>query len=390
MKLIIKYFSYIILIFSINWLSACQYTKNVNLLLANRLARENFTDSIPFELRKGIIVVRAKINGDSVWREFIFDTGAFNSKIEKRQAQELQLPTKAHKTNSDTHGNQRVIEVTQIRKLRLGNTDFENISAGKVEYNSLSASPCLAKAGIIGANLIQLANWKIDFQEKYIYFSDKPLEINLLKQKYTFDFQTPVLSGKPIFAIRLDNKIIQNMVFDTGSNSGFVLPHETYVYFPKKVKKLVFDQSITGIYGTKIDTLIYQNRIWDDIKIEVPVVFSKNGKGLLGTEILRFFDVFLDYEAKQIHLQANSEKNIQIPENLNFIPKIMNDSLWVVARTSPEYSFKLGDTLRTINGKKPNDLFSDYCDYLMNIRHILGQDSIWVETFTGHKIRIKI
>ena len=170
-------------------ISSCSYLKQVRLLTGARLERTDFVQEIPFHYRKGLIVVAAKINDDTISREFVFDTGAFNSKIEKGLADELGLETITSKENSTAQGNTQDIELTRIDSIRFGETSFYNVGAGKLEYSPKSYSPCVAKYGLIGSNLIKLAHWKIDYLNQKIYFSDTPFSSKNIKAVVLpFDF----------------------------------------------------------------------------------------------------------------------------------------------------------------------------------------------------------
>lgn len=76
-----------------------------------------------------------------------------------------------------------------------------------------------------------------------------------------------------------------------------------------------------------------------------------------------------------------------MPESYSFIPGILNDSLWVVNRTSDELPFSLGDTLTSINGKTPADYFATHCDYVMGIGALLEQD-LSIELADGELLEI--
>src|SRR6056297_1661652 len=80
--------------------SSCSYLQNVKLLTEGKIERENYVQTIPFEWRKELIIVKARLNSDTTLREFIFDTGAFNSKVESTLATALDLEVVTHKTNS--------------------------------------------------------------------------------------------------------------------------------------------------------------------------------------------------------------------------------------------------------------------------------------------------
>ncbi len=369
--------------------NACDYLKNVRLLTNGELAGKDFVQAVPFEYKNGLIVVRARVNADTTLREFIFDTGAFNSKIEKSLAERLGMKSVTTKTNSDSNGNTKIIEVTRIDSLIFGKTRFMNIGAGKVEYGEKSASPCIAPHGIIGANLIKLAHWKIDYEQKILYFSDKPFEANSDSEKFQMPFSTPLLSGTPDISIQLEGKEIEEVMFDLGYNGGLILPAKFADSFLGKPSEIFLDQSTSGIYGTKIDTLTTKHLKLNlgGYEAEVPLEFSANGKGLLGNEILEHFLVFIDYENKVITLQSKS--TVETPPRPAFLPGILNDTLWVVARSKQGMPLQLGDTLRSINGKQPKDLFNSHCEYFMGIRNLLKADSLLIETAKGNQLILR-
>ncbi len=369
--------------------TACSYLKNVNLLTSGKLERKDFVQAIPFEYKKGLIVVKARVNADTTLREFIFDTGAFNSKIEKGLAGSLGMKAVTSKTNSDSNGNTRIIEVTRIDSLIFGETCFSNIGAGKVEYGEKSASPCIAQHGIIGANLIKLAHWKIDFEQKKLYFSDTPFELEGKPEKFQVEFSKPTLSGTPNISIQLEGKEIEEVMFDLGYNGGLILPKKFADLFSDKPSEIFLDESTSGIYGTKADSITSKQLKLNlgGFEAEIPVEFSANGKALLGNEILEHFLVFIDYNDKIITLQPKT--TVEIPPSLAFLPSILNDSLWVVSRSKAGMPLQLGDTLRSINGKQPKDLFSTHCEYFMGVRDLLNQDSLLIEKPDGSQLILR-
>ena len=99
--------------------------------MGGELNRKNFVQTNSFEYRKGLIVFGAYINEDTTQHNFIFDTGAFNSKIENNLAEHLGLPDVATKDNSTAQGNTRKISVTRLDSIRLGDTVFFKNWCGK-------------------------------------------------------------------------------------------------------------------------------------------------------------------------------------------------------------------------------------------------------------------
>lgn len=367
-------------------LFSCNYSKNVSLLLSGSVDRKDFVQEIPFEYRKGLIVVKAAINADTTLREFIFDTGAFNSKIEKNLAEQHGLETVATKENSTAQGNTKLIEVVQIDSLRIGETVFRKIGAGKVEYSKNSASPCIAEHGIIGANLIKLVNWKIDYQHKKIYFSDLPFEKG--EELTVIEFDRPVFSATPKIDISLENKTISGVLFDTGFNGGLTLPSQVSSSF-KSDSNVFIDQSTTGIYGSNIDTLI-EKRLslnLDNVSTYLEVEFSSLGKGLLGNEVLEHFEVIIDNRDNEILLEQKND--VEIVNTYEMIPGILDDSLWIVNKIDIGLKqVALGDTLTSINGYSPDQLYQSNCEYFYKIGDLLQQDSLKLITMKSDTIMV--
>lgn len=367
---------------------SCSYLKNVSLLTNGEIKRENYVQTIPFEWRKELIVVKARLNSDTAQREFIFDTGAFNSKVESRLASALGLEVVTEKTNSTAQGISQKIEVVRVDSLQLGETTVYNIGAGKLTYAPTSASPCIASSGIIGANLIKLAHWKIDYEKQLLHFSDTPFEVE--EGSYVLPFDRPLLSGTPEINLEIEGKTVENILFDVGYNGGLILPLPVANHFNDVESKIIIDQSTSGIYGTNTDSLLVKSLEINvaGVKTQMPVEFSTLNKALLGNEFLKHFEVIINYDSKEIYLQKKQE--VRISSSTRFSVAIENDSLWVVSRTSPETPLRLGETLLSVNGQKPKELFTSHCDLVMNVGKLLEQDSLKVQKMNGSVLNISI
>lgn len=353
--------------------SSCNYIQNVRLLTGGKMHQEVSIETISFEYPKKIIVISGEIPSAGGKRKFIFDTGAFNSKIGKTFADSLGYPNKATKDNSTAQGVTQKIEVTRMDSIYFGETLFTNIGAGKLSYSSQSASKCLAPTGIVGANLIKLAHWKIDYQKQEISFSDEAFNLEDKEDLSVLPFKRPVFSGTPKISIQVADRSVEGVLFDVGYNGGLILPAQFADSFQSDSTTKVIDRSTTGIYGSNTDTLITKELhvSLGNGSFTIPVEFSSIGKALIGNEILEHFEVYINYSDKTISLEQISK--VEVPKGLTFIPGMLNDSLWVVNRTYPNLDLVLGDTLNTINGLMPGEVFSSFCDYIMNVQEFLNQ-----------------
>lgn len=369
-------------------LSSCSYVANVRLLTGGEIRRTDYVEVIPFDYRKDLIVVQARLNADPEAREFIFDTGAFDGKVEKELADRLGLEVVAQKTNSTAVGVSQTIDVIRIDSVRLGETSAYDIGAGKLTYAPTSASQCIADDGIIGANLIKLAHWKIDYQAKELHFSDAAFEAGSGAQAVAFD--RPMLSGTPSIGLEIDGVDVDDVLFDVGYNGGLMLPMALADRFDSPTVLTVLDESTSGIYGTREDSLIVKEltvRVGDD-RIRIPVSFSSVGKALVGNDFLEHFRIIIDYDTKTIHLERQEEVHVNAPRK--FMVAGLGDSLWVVNRTTRDLGLALGDTLRSVNSRTPQETFASYCDYIMNVDRLFDADPVRVERMDGSSMSLRL
>jgi len=365
-------------------LTACEYSKTVYVLSKGKAKDKDFQASLPFEYYKGLILVKAFVNEDSQARSFIFDTGAFDGKIAAGWADSLKLEKQSYKQNSDSHGNTRKITMLSIKDLHLGGeAHFQEIAMGKVEYDSLSATPCITNAGLLGGNLLRLAHWKIDYETQTLGLSNKPLVQPDTAPSLVLDFERELLSAQPYITLKINGKEVSNICFDTGFNGGLSLPTSVMDALGANVLDTLFDFSSSGIYGKSVDTLYVAELQIEGFPKPVQATFSAKGKALLGNEILSFFTIFIDPKKEEIKLFTRKNINFTQPKEASFIPGVLNDTLWVVARCKSNSGFALGDTLRRINGQQPKALFSNYCDYYHRVGNLLRKDTILVEDSQG-------
>lgn len=368
-------------------LSACNYSKNVLLLSQGKLLRHDFETTIPFHYEKGLILIEASLGDSPESRRFIFDTGAFESKVEKSWGRSLGLPQKATKLNHAAKGRSRNIIITQIDTLWMGGVPFGKISAGLLQYDSLSASRCLAAGGLIGANLIQHAHWKINYQQQELWVSDQPFEV--AANAAVLPFSHPTLSGKPSLSVKVGGRAIRGILLDTGFNGSLTLPKELRSEFEGYPADTLIDQSGSGIYGPAVqaDTLyrIMLPLQFGEHSVTAPVAFTSNG-GYLGNEVLSHFILQINYKEDQIAFEPTTPP--EAPPKMDFIPGILTDSLWQIRRCPINSSVQFGDTIARINGYRPCDLYDNYCSYVLGIRELLARDTLTLEYPDGKIIEL--
>lgn len=348
------------------------------------------TVSFPFTYTKKLIVVEAMINANQSANRFIFDTGAFQSKIEYNLAAKNKLSTVAKRSNSTAQGIKRQIEITSLDSVKFSHARFFNIAAGKLKYDAKSYSPCIAEDGIIGANLIKLAHWKIDYQKKEMAVSATPILSDHNPELIPIAFNTSFLSGIPTVDVEIDGQVIKNVIFDLGYNGGLVVPYRFADQFQSTSTQTIIDQSTAGIFGANRDTLVVKELAvkLGKFATKIPVEFSSLNKALMGNDFLEHFTIYLNYKENKITLKPISA--VKIDQVKTFIPGVLSDSLWIVNRTNPQIPLEIGDTLKSINGYQPQDLYQSHCDYFLRIPELLNMTTLSIETIEGRQIKLNL
>jgi len=198
------------------------------------------------------------------------------------------------------------------------------------------------------------------------------------------------MSGVPLINIEIEGKIIKDVIFDVGYNGGLIVPKKYASKFKSYKTQLLIDQSTSGIFGSNRDTLVIKelNVKLGDFKTKIPVEFSTLNKALLGNDILEHFTIYLNTEDDNIILEPISK--VEIDKTKKFILGILNDSLWVVNRTYPGIPLQIGDTLRSINGFKPKQVFETHCDYFLKLNKFLKEDSLTIEMKNGKVLKVNV
>ena len=363
---------------------SCNYWKNALLLSKSKVTEKVFLEMTEFEFRKGLVVVKAHINGSEEPFEFIFDTGAYSSKVSRDLARQLGLQTKTSYKSGDSRDNLRKVEVVLLEEVKLGNLVFENIAAGILDYPEGSPIQCIAKDGIIGANLIRRCNWKMDFQQKKFWMADHIDRFEELDLEQGIPFKRPPYSGTPWIKIQLEGTTLKDVLIDVGSNGGLDIPRKRLKKLPDFLdnhKYIVnYDSTSSGIYGRAMDTtFITQVESIRIHHLKIPdwrVDFNQRGRAKIGMELLSAFNLYLDYQKKELYLLPQKEIKEYPLKVYGFIPDYSDPDYFLIKNLSipspaADAGLSIGDTLTHINGKRPAELFFDHCSYFFEIGKLM-------------------
>lgn len=277
---------------------------------------------IPFyQLSGGIIIVKAQLDQFSDSLNFVFDTGSGGISLDSATAAGLQLPlSKSEKTIRGIAGI-RNVEFAENHQLSFPGLRTENLDFHINDYELLTSVYGVRIDGIIGYSFIRRYVIRIDY------------DINMLEiyTPGTFRYPKgghllrPSFTTLPRQMAQLEDsrKVNTRLIFDSGAGLCFLLSRDfTEDSSLFKAKKKFFPTQAEGLGGKKQMelTVIKSVKIGPFRFRNVPVhIFDDNYNitsyptlgGIMGNDLLRRFNVILNYPQQTIHIRPNRHFNEQ-------------------------------------------------------------------------------
>ena len=366
-------------------LGAMACTSFKKLYNAGSVGSDYFYSEIDYYTDLELIFVPVEIGGETY--RFLFDTGAPNV-ISKELGEKLALKSKRSGNVSDSQGNRGRSGVIKLDTVSIGGVDFYNTSAITADLKHAVELACLNFDGIIGANLMKLAYWKIDAKNQKLTFSS---DLDTLKaglsRPHILPFD-PKNTYTPMVSLCVNDSVIDNFTFDTGSG-GYISLGKNLSIEPENFLAEFVGYGSTGLYGSNLDTIRYGK-----VKVELDSLSQigiaeysmSHSKKLLGMEFLSQFVQILDWEKNEITLYDDSlvtQKLGRYPVS----PRWVNGALIVGSINTDSIhqslDLSIGDTITVLAGQNFDNVdVSRYCDLIL-LSDSLRSDTLKFELLDG-------
>ena len=239
------------------FLSNCELSKELKVYKLYKknptsVKKELFREEIGFELVDNLIVVPVKIENETY--NFCLNTG-FTSSISKDLQHKLgyqNIP------DFDTTG-------TVVPKITIGKIDFMNTLSIIIPTDTFG---CKVIHGCIGANLMKIAIWKIDYGKQKIIFTNYRDSLQKAKVK-SIDFQT-MPNGTPYSMLYFSPDQYLPVAFVTGERHAFCFSNGTTEFLPSNQKY----QKHYTYYGKKVNIDTAQYTLAPYMRLESGLTFK--------------------------------------------------------------------------------------------------------------------
>ncbi|HRG24188.1 MAG TPA: aspartyl protease family protein [Chitinophagaceae bacterium] len=321
--------------------------------------------TVPFtQLTGGIIILHALIDSHPDTLNFVLDTGSSGISLDSATAEYLGMnPVPSERTIRGIAGIRKV-NFLYNRSLHFPGLTVENLDFHINDYELLTTVYGERIDGIIGYSIISRYILKIDYDSMKLSFFSKGT-MRYPKGGYLLKPTISQLVSQPM-RVRDEKTIYSRFLFDIGAGLCLLLSREFVVdsaFFNKKRKRYI--KEAEGL-GGKIDmelTVMKEARVGPYKFRNVPVfIFDDEYNvssypymgGIVGNDLLRRFNVILNYGKGDIHITPNTHYNDVFDYSYSGIELYLLNGVIIVgdvAKGSPAEAvgLKEGDEVIAIN-----------------------------------------
>jgi Aspartyl protease/PDZ domain len=264
----------------------------------------------------GVMVVQAKFANIPDSLNFILDTGSGGISLDSATCAELKIATTATDTSITGIGGVRKVPFVFDQTLHFPGLEVKHLNFHVNNYEVLTSVYGERVDGIIGYSFFSRYIVAINFDSSYIeVFS--PGKISYPREGTTLH---PVFTALPIQWVNIKDKkkLGYNYYFDTGAGLCFLLSEQfatdSSILLSRRKPVLTQAQGMGGKLQMRLTVLKevkigpYRFRhvptyIYDD---QFNVTSFPFTGGLIGNDLLRRFNMVINYPKREIHLSPNS------------------------------------------------------------------------------------
>jgi hypothetical protein len=340
---------------------------------APNLPTDRFLGSIRFRvLIGGIVIGKIRLGDFPDSLNFIFDTGCGGISLDSMTAKRLKLVP--HPSSSYIRGiaGMRREELLDGMQLKVGTVTLDSIKMQVNNYDILTSVYGEQIDGILGYTFFSRYLVRVDYDSSRIdIYSNGP--VNYPKGGYLL---RPLLAGLPMMEGRLNDArdINTRFYFDTGAGLCLLFSSEftadSAVFGPKKKRPVRAEgaglggkkeMQLTTLKSFSIGPFRFHQiptYVFDD---SYDVTNYPQLGGLIGNDLLRRFNLILNYARSEIYLVPNGSFNQPFDYSYSGVTiALIGGKILVtdVMKDSPgeEAGFREGDVVLEVNGDAGQDM----------------------------------
>jgi len=275
------------------------------------------------------------IQGDTF--NFLFDSGAPTIVSDKLQ-EKFSFGTVGSDTISDIYSNKNKMQIVTIDSLFLGDVRFDGVPALISKFDDIPWS-CFNIDGFIGSNLLRKSIIKIDMNKQYFMLSDRLRQelgyMDMCKMDMVLNHQS-----SPYVNLSLGRHIEETFLFDTGSDNFISLNTDEFNRYRENLSvsnlRNGYGAGSMGLFGTGEREATYKLRLdsidFCNTTISEPILRVNNTSSKIGTKILDYGSIIMDYRNQQLFFDSEVETmafKILIESEFGFMPVVKDNKFQI-------------------------------------------------------------
>ncbi len=279
-----------------------------------------FITSIPFkQFSGGVMIIQACFDDIKDSLNFILDTGSGNISLDSSTCSEFNIPVTQSDSTITGIGGVRKVGFAFNRSLSIPGLTIKNLNFHINDYSLLTSVYGVKIDGVIGYSFFSRYIVKLDFDSlrMEVYQPGK------IKYPASGTLLRPVFTALPIqyMQVKDKRKVDFNFYFDTGAGLCFLMSDkfikDSSILLRKRKPVVTQAEGMGGKMQMRL-TVVKEIKLGPYRFHRVPTYLFKDDYnvtaypyigGLVGNEILRRFNLVINYPQREIHLLPNSHFN---------------------------------------------------------------------------------
>lgn len=272
---------------------------------------------VPFRLLSGgIVILKATINNHPDSLHFILDTGSGGISLDSATHHKLNLPLTPSERTIRGLGGIKKVSFANNNKLHLPGLSVDNLNFHINDYDLLTSVYGIKIDGIIGYSVLSRYVVNINYDSSWMDFHTPGI---FRYPKGGFMYR-PLITSLPIMQVRVkdEHSILARYYFDTGAGLCMLFSKEftdDSMFISRKRPRVLtqgeglggkINMELTAVKEVKLGPYKFKNvpaYVFDD---EYNVTSYPFLGGLLGNDLLRRFNVILNYPRREFYLTPNT------------------------------------------------------------------------------------
>lgn len=274
--------------------------------------------TLPFT-ENGLVFIQVQLNGEEEKLNFVFDTGASTTVLDKAVAKRLGIEPTSTQNAQGASGSQKY-EIATGHRVHVQGITLDDLYMVLVDLSVLSQRSGMALDGIIGYDILKRYITQFNFETKTIQLYENIDEVSNLTSfdRFPMKFKnTPIPYMTMEYTLANGNVQEGDFLFDSGANATilFNTPYAKKHNLIHNIGKTIegkargLTQTSDYVLGS-ISALQFENYSFSELPVQLAtaksgVSASKAYAGILGAKIINRWNMVLDYKGRHFYLKPN-------------------------------------------------------------------------------------